>query len=104
MVVLLRGVNVGGRGKLAMADLREAAGECVLFGIDPGAASVGLKDLERYAPEEVEAVGRDLHLHLPNGMGRSKLAVDLGRRKGARGTARSLRTVTRLLDMAQALG
>ena len=173
IVALLRGVNVGGKGKLAMADLRAVAEACgigeartyiqsgnlvgvtrargteplarrleaaiasscgvspdvtirttpqlsevvdrnpflrrgeaaehlhVLFGIDEGAAVVGLDDLERYAPEEVEAVGRDLHLFLPGGMGRSKLAADLSRHKGAWGTARNWRTITTLLEMAQ---
>ena len=37
-------------------------------------------------------------------MGRSKLAADLSRRKGARGTARNWRTVTTLFEMAGELG
>jgi len=171
MVAFLRGVNVGGRNKLAMADLRNTAAACgygsirtyiqsgnLLFsapttspravadqlreaiaertqvrpevivrtrdelagvvtrnpylqqGKDPAhlhvvfaggeaEASLGSIDPARYAPEEAVAVGRQLYLFLPSGMGRSKLAVDLARR-GPSGTARNWRTVTKLLEMA----
>jgi uncharacterized protein (DUF1697 family) len=176
MVALLRGVNVGGRGKLPMADLRAIAtelgygdvatyiqsGNLVLSTVDSaskvetdlaaaiaaatsaspavivrtraqlakvvrdspflargedpghlhvvftdGPATAGLAgiDLPSYAPEEAVAVGKDLHLLLPNGVGRSQLAVDLGRQKGSVGTMRNWRTVTTLLEMAdQAAG
>ncbi len=66
-------------------------------------ATVELDDPERFLPEEVAAVGREVHLFLPNGVGRSKLAEELakaGRRKGARkGTMRNWRTTTKLLDL-----
>ena len=57
-------------------------------------------DLGSYAPEEAAAVGKELYLFLPDGMGRSKLAGDLANDKRAVGTARSWRTVTKLLEMA----
>jgi len=60
-------------------------------------------DLAAYAPEEAIASGKDLYLFLPNGMGRSKLAADLAKDKAAVGTARSWRTVTKLLEMVDAL-
>jgi uncharacterized protein (DUF1697 family) len=60
-------------------------------------------DLDGYAPEEATASGRELYLFLPNGMGRSKLAGDLARLDGARGTARNWRTVTKLLAIADEL-
>jgi uncharacterized protein (DUF1697 family) len=64
-------------------------------------AKVPLTDLERYAPEEVQAIGKELYLLLPNGAGRSKLAVDLGRKAGAGvGTMRNWNTVRKLLAMA----
>ena len=171
MVALLRGVNVGGKGSLAMADLRAIAtelgydavatyiqsGNLVLAtggsgakvskelaaaiaasssvqpavvvrtrsqlakvvagnpflerGEDPdkvhvvfmdGSAKAALAkvDLPKYEPDEAIPVGSELHLFLPNGVGRSKLAADLGRQKGAVGTQRSWRTVTKLLEMA----
>ncbi len=172
MVALLRGVNVGGRNRLAMADLRAIAaargyervrtyiqsGNLVLWapegapedvaarleeaiaaqtglasavvvrtahelasvvernpyhkrGEDPShlhvvflnraaEASIPLEDLDAYAPEEAVAIGREIYLFLPSGMGRSKLATDLARQKGPAGTTRNWRTVTTLLEMA----
>jgi len=171
MVALLRGVNVGGRTKLAMADLRAVAqdlgyddvrtyiqsGNLVFSttersagavakelaaalakatsvqpevvartraqmakvvdgnpylerGEDPAhlhvvfmtaaGSKVKLPDLGAFAPEEAAAVGAQRYLFLPGGMGTSKLAAALGRQKGAVGTARSWRTVTKLLDLA----
>ena len=72
----------------------------VVFTDGPAAAAVAALDLAAYAPEEAIAVGKELHLLLPNGVGRSKLAADLGRQKGTVGTTRNWRTVTTLLAMA----
>lgn len=175
MVALLRGVNVGGRGKLAMADLRAEAeslghqqvrtyiqsGNLVFAATCPDPQAVGeelrraleqtmgaapavvvrthadlvavvddnpfaerdvahlhvafasgtedalvpITDLEPYAPEEAVAVGRQIYLYLPGGVGRSKLAADLGRRglggPGRDATMRNWRTVTKLVEMAE---
>jgi len=176
LVALLRGVNVGGRTKLPMADLRRVvegagftdvrtyiqSGNVVLRapgsrvstasvatrlraaiaagtdvqpevvvrtrdelaavveanpwasgGVDAselhvvflgGTAPAALGfDVGSYAPEEAVAVGREVHLRLPGGVGRSKLAADLTRsaRGGLQqGTMRNWRTVTTLLSMA----
>jgi uncharacterized protein (DUF1697 family) len=171
MVALLRGVNVGGRSSLPMADLRAAAEACgfehprtyiqsgnLVFesSLKPGPAAKklagelasttavqpevvvrtrtemravvekspylargeaeahlhvvfladgakpALPDLTKYAPEEATVVGREVHFFLPNGVGRSKLAADLGRRKDAVGTMRNWRTVLKLIDMLDA--
>lgn len=57
---------------------------------------------EQYAPEQFALADRVVYLHLPDGMGRSRLAVDLGRRLSDVGmTVRNWRTVTRLLDMTR---
>lgn len=61
-------------------------------------------DLEAYAPEHATVVGEEVHLLLPNGVGRSKLAADLGRAEGPDGTMRNWRTVTELLALADELG
>lgn len=51
-------------------------------------------DATRFAPEAFAHLGRALYLHLPNGMGGSKLAVALSRHEAAaQGTARNWRTV-----------
>jgi uncharacterized protein (DUF1697 family) len=171
VVVLLRGINVGGRGKLPMAQLREiataagiedvrtyiqsgnlvgvaprgstsalatrlrehiatatsldpevsvrtlaelakvvAANPFVARGEDPAHLHVTFlshptarvltgHDPAAWVPEEVVAIDRELHLLLPDGMGRSKLAASLARR-AAGGTTRNWRTVTTLLEMA----
>lgn len=172
MVALLRGINVGGSGKLAMSQLREVAesigllqvrtyiqsgnlvfvdtrrqpdaiaaelrtaiaaatdvdpevavrsrdelarvvesnpflrrGEDVshlhvrFFGEEAGPLLAGL-DLEGLLPEEATPIGRELHVLLPNGAGRSKLAVVVDRHLGRVGTMRNWRTVTTLLAMA----
>lgn len=68
----------------------------------PRSSATGLTgvDVASYASEETIALGKDLHLLLPDGVGRSKLAADIGRQASSVGTMRSWRTVTRLLAMA----
>ena len=171
MVVLLRGVNVGGRTSLPMADLRHtatalgfdevstyiqsgnllcrttrsattvaedlasalaarpgvspavvvrtraqlakvAAGNPftadgadpahvhVLFCEDRASRVLAAINGRAYLPEQARAVGKELYLHLPNGVGRSKLAVAVGKQ----GTLRSWKTVTTLLELADGMG
>jgi uncharacterized protein (DUF1697 family) len=61
----------------------------------PAKAALAKVDADRFAPEEFVAVGREIYLHLPAGMGRSKLAPALTRAVPD-GTARNWRTVTEL--------
>ena len=146
LVILLRGINVGGNNKLPMAELREIAAEAgftdartyiqsgnlvASTGLDPDAAAdvlagairaaTGLDvptivrtptqwtdliaanpspdtidpgthvhviflpmpapdaihafDASGFAPEEMAVTGSELYLHLPDGMGRSKLVA-----------------------------
>jgi uncharacterized protein (DUF1697 family) len=76
----------------------------VLFGLQTGPVpKAALPDSDAFAPEEAVAVGRDVHLFLPNGMGRAKLPLAIGRTR-FHGTARNWRTVTTLLTMADDLG
>lgn len=172
MVALLRGINVGGSGKLPMTQLREVAesiglhrvrtyiqsgnlvfaeavrptsevavalraaigaatdldpevivrthaelaevvgadpflqrGEDpaslhVRFFADEAASLLDGLDIDGFGPEEAIPIRRELHLFLPGGMGRSKLAVALDRHLRRVGTVRSWRTVTTLLEMA----
>ena len=166
-VVLLRAINVGGTGKLAMADLVKLCEQAGFSGaktyIQSGnvvfkgpaseaqvkstlgklvAAKLGkaagvlvrtAKELERVlannpfqseppnrvlvlfldkappktsvtgveAPggEQLVLKGRELFLHFPDGMGRSKLKIPFAKV----GTARNINTVTKLVAMARAL-
>lgn len=176
-VALLRGVNVGGRNTLAMADLRGVVTDAghtdartyvqsgnVVFRSsvhDAAAVAAGLEerlashlgvpstvvlrtadqladvvaanpfraeadtdpakvhvaflaqlpadpdafafDPELYAPERLAVGDVVLYLHLPGGIGRSRLATELTRRRtGVEMTLRNWRTVTRLLAMTGA--
>jgi uncharacterized protein (DUF1697 family) len=176
VIALLRGINVGGKNKLAMAELRSIAAEAgfpgstthvqsgnivlpsvpagkvgsvaeVLHaaiaeatGLDvpvitrtasewraiidanpfPAAAADGTKlhvivldgpassklkafDGAPFAPDELSVSEREVYLSLPDGMGRSKLAVAMQRADTAKsGTARNWRTVLALAELAEA--
>jgi uncharacterized protein (DUF1697 family) len=79
----------------------EDAASCHVTFMDKAASgAVRTLDLDAYAPEEAIAVGKELYLFLPGGIGRSKLAADLAKAKGVVGTTRNWRTVTKLLEMA----
>ena len=71
------------------------------FAAPPGAA-LDAVDAARFAPEEFTVIGSDLYLHLPSGMGNSKLAGALEHASRAQpGTTRNWNTVSaieRLLD------
>ncbi len=54
-------------------------------------------------PEKVTVAGRDLYLHLPNGMGRGALPVQLERcLRPMPFTVRNWRTVTKLVELSPA--
>lgn len=52
-----------------------------------------------FMPEEFATRKREVYLSLPNGLGRSKLAVAVEKALRGTGTTRNWRTVTALLDM-----
>ena len=58
-----------------------------------------LDHLADFGPEEFAARKREVYLSLPNGLGRSKLAVAVEKALRDSGTTRNWRTVTALLDM-----
>jgi uncharacterized protein (DUF1697 family) len=170
-VALLRGINVGGKAKVAMAALRETcaavgcedvvtyiqSGNVVLeskltadklrtaleeaiakdFGFSPAVMIRTAKewaavvDHNPYpdaddktvhvgflhaapdaatkkclaaidcAPEELTVVGREIYLHLPNGMGRAALPVQMERcLRPTAVTVRNWRTVTKLVELS----
>jgi len=170
-VALLRGINVGGRHKVAMADLRAAFADAGCEGVtsyiqsgnvvfehaggadelgvelegrieamtgfavavvlrtgaemaavvrdnpfpgveptklhviflssDPAPGALDRVDAASFAPEEFVLAGRQLYLHLPNGMARTKLprALDVFPTPV---TTRNWRTVLRLAELAGA--
>ena len=76
----------------------------VTFLVDkPAAAKVAAIDASKFAPDEFEVIGREVHLHCPDGYGRSKLNNAFFEKKLAqRGTTRNWRTVTTLAEMTGA--
>lgn len=78
----------------------------VVFAMDGPAALPDWCDPTDYEPEELAVLRNEAYLYLPDGMGRSKLAVDLTKRGGKHapvGTARNWRTVGVLTDQVTAL-
>ena len=59
-----------------------------------------LEAMRHQTVEEVELGKRELYIHYPDGMGRSKLVIPAAKT----GTARNMNTVARLAEMAAELG
>ncbi|HEV7534231.1 MAG TPA: DUF1697 domain-containing protein [Acidimicrobiia bacterium] len=69
--------------------------------LPPSAAAAGCLAAIGAAPEQVTVVGRELHLLLPNGMGRANLPTLIERCiRPAPVTVRNWRTVTRLVELS----
>ena len=66
----------------------------VVFLDDEG--PIAAVDAEKFAPEDLRAVGRQVYMFCPGGVGRSKLAVAVSKRNGPTGTMRNWRSVTNL--------
>lgn len=66
---------------------------------DAREAAVAIK----VGPEEVHCNGRELYIYFPEGMGQSKLPPKLAKVLKNSGTTRNWNTVTKLLQMAEAL-
>jgi uncharacterized protein (DUF1697 family) len=68
----------------------------------PDPARLAELDDEAYRPDEFRAVGREIYARFPHGMGRSKLAVALGKaRLGVTATARNWNTVMKLVALSK---
>lgn len=65
--------------------------------LDAAPAAEASLDARRWLPEEFTVVGRDIYLHLPNGMGRSVMAPRLIAIKNA--TTRNWNTVLKLVQL-----
>jgi uncharacterized protein (DUF1697 family) len=66
----------------------------------PSAERIALLDPKRSPPDEFKVIGRDIHFHLPNGVGPSKFTnVYLDAKLATVSTLRNMATVQRLLEM-----
>ncbi|MFD0498892.1 MULTISPECIES: DUF1697 domain-containing protein [Streptomyces violaceusniger group] len=75
----------------------------VVFLADVPAHTAALDALDpaAYAPDAFHRIGREIFLHCPDGVGRSKLAAKVtNARLGVPATARNWNTVTKLLALA----
>ena len=86
-------------GNPFLADGADPAHLHVLFCTAPGSRALASINGRSYLPEQARAVGKELYLHLPNGAGRSPLAVAVSKQ----GTQRSCKTVSKLLELAQGM-
>jgi uncharacterized protein (DUF1697 family) len=67
----------------------------------PSRARVAALDPDRSPPDELAVKGREVYLHCPNGVARTKLTnAYLDRTLGTVSTARNWRTTRKLLEMA----
>lgn len=74
-----------------------------LAGSPSAEAQVKVKQI-KVGPEELKIDGRELYIYYPDGFGKSKLTnTVLERTLGTPGTTRNWNTVTKLLEMAEAL-
>src|SRR5262252_7340844 len=118
-IALLRAVNVGGRGAVAMSDLRDfiatlgfkdaqsllQSGNLVFdAGRQAGPALEALRAAIK-GREVIRAAGRHLYIVYPDGIGRSRLtnAVIEGK-LGTRGTGRNWNTVLKLVGLVREVG
>jgi uncharacterized protein (DUF1697 family) len=82
-------------------EVGDPAKATVLFLLDPPPTDwLSGFDLGGFSPEKMHVGERELYLWLPNGIGRAKLPVALGRRLKQPATMRNWRTVTALLSLA----
>src|SRR6266700_957669 len=71
---------------------------------DPGAEARDKVRSIKADPEELRVEGRELYIHFPNGIGRSKLSLAaIERALKTPGTGRNWNSVTKMLEMAEKL-
>lgn len=68
----------------------------------PGDATIERLHAIETGDETLAVRGREIYLHLPKGLGRSKLADEMGRQLKQPTTMRNWRTVNKLLEMTSA--
>ena len=91
------------RNPFVEAGADEKALHVAFLADEPSPRAVASLDADRSPPDRFAVLGREVYLHLPNGVGRSKLTnAYLDARLGTVSTLRNWRTVLTLLGMATA--
>lgn len=78
---------------------KAAPNRVLIFFLPKALASGALRDLKIPGSEEVVPAGREVYVHYPDGMGRSKLKLPFANV----GTGRNLNTVIKVLDLCHSL-
>jgi len=73
------------------------------LGAAPRAQDIKALEAKKSANERIALVGTNLYLHAPDGFAKSALARSVESQLSVNATARNWRTVSRLLEMAQAV-
>jgi uncharacterized protein (DUF1697 family) len=68
----------------------------------PSAGATGALAAQAFAPEEFAVRGREVYLHLPNGMGRAKAPPVVLKAMKVPATVRNWQTLTKLIELVQA--
>lgn len=72
----------------------------VMFLFDGVTPTLSTVDPDDYAPDELSLVGREVYLHTPNGMGRTKLVPAVSKKLGLLGTTRNWRSTLKIAELA----
>jgi uncharacterized protein (DUF1697 family) len=83
-------------------DAEPTALHVVFLAQPPATDAAAAFDADRFVPEKFTVVGREVYLHLPDGMGHAKLPPALPLIRGV-GTARNWRTVLKLAELSAEL-
>lgn len=86
--------------KTPFPDAEAGAVHVTFLAEPPPPRALAALDRAAFLPEEARLSGRHLYLHLPGGIGRSKLAIAVGKLGGPVGTVRNWRTVETLARLA----
>jgi uncharacterized protein (DUF1697 family) len=70
------------------------------MGTKPTAAALASLDRDAFLPEQSAVAGREVYLHLPDGMARTKLPAYVLRQLKVPATMRNWNTVTKLAELA----
>lgn len=90
-------------GVIAADPYPDAAADRAFVGFldaEPEPAAIDRLTAVEWGEDEFRVIGRTVHLHCPNGIGRSKLAEQLAKGLGVTMTTRNMRTVRKLLELA----
>lgn len=76
----------------------------IFLALDPGDAARQNLLSQKFQPEELHALGRELYIYFPNGAGKSKLPWRrIDKILQTRGTGRNWNSVTKMLELAEGM-